>query len=335
MQKIFFVKCLDALLYGSSLRGVSLMVQPMQKLDLNALLCLKGTPSVLRLSRCLLSVVCGLLLFNSCFNQKMVTSSVGYQSIRTSFRQPDLSAKDKLENAKIVLAYKITASGNLIVGIQNNTDEIMTIDQTMSFFINNGNSVSYYDPTIKTQTVTELESSTKGASVNLGAIGNALGVGGIIGTALQGVNVGGSGTVGTSTQNTTIIADQPRVSIGPRGNGALSKTFKIDGIGRNALKYSSPVAATYTRNNSYSTFSVCVSYSLDGGETFEKITTDFYANSKIVLPVSRAGRVNETLRDLYTKKTDALNENLWLLYFNTDATGAHDCLLNGVLYDYQ
>lgn len=290
---------------------------------------------VFRLKKCLLQTFSILLFLCSCSSGKMVTSNVAYQSIRTTFKQPDIEAKEIPDDAKIILAYTITPDGHLAVGIENNTHDIMIIDQTMSFFINNGHSVSYYDPTVKTTTITDLASSTKGGSVNLGAIGNALGVGGILGTALQGINLGASGTVGTSTQNTTVIADQPRVSIGPKGSCAMSKTFKIDGIGRNALKQSASTATTYTNNNSYCRFSVCISYSLDGGNTFEKITTDFYANSKIVLPVSRKGMVNETLRNLFTTKTDALNENLWLLYFNTNVPSAHDSMVKGFLYDYQ
>lgn len=336
MQRLLlFVKFLAALFCSLSPRRQALMVIPVPKSKLYGHLYITGIPHVFRLTKCALPVFGFFLFLSSCSSNKMVTSSVAYQSIRTTFRQPDLSATNKPENAKIILAYTITRDGHLVVGIENNTREIMTIDQTMSFFINNGRSISYYDPTVKTQTITEIASSTEGASVNLGAIGSALGVGGRIGTALQGINLGSSGTIGTSTQNTTIIADQPRISIGPKGNCALSKTFQIDGIGRNALQNSGYAANIYNQNNSYCTFSVCISYSLDGGNTFEKITTDFYANSKIVLPVARTGMVNETLRDLLTSKTDALNENLWLLYFNTNVPGAYNSLVNGFLYDYQ
>lgn len=264
----------------------------------------------------------------------MVTSSVAYQSIRTTFKQPDLTKNKIPDDAEIILVYSVSPDGNLSVGISNNTNEIMVIDQTMSFFINNGHSVSYYDPTVRTTTVTDLSSQSKGASVNLGAIGNALGVGGALGTVLSGINVGGSGTVGTSTQNTTIIADQPRVSLGPKGSGTMSKTFQIDGIGRNSLKYAG-TANFYTKEDSYSTFSVCISYSLDGGDSFKKITTDFYANSKIFVPVTHKGMVNEALRNIFTTKTDALNENLWILYFNNNVPKAYDSMVKGFLFDYQ
>lgn len=270
----------------------------------------------------------------SCSSGKMLTSSVAYQSIRTTFRQPNMSAHEIPDDAEIILAYTITPDGELVVGVVNNTQEIMVIDQTMSFFVNNGRSVSYYDPTIKSRTVTDLSSETQGASVNVGAIGNALGIGGRLGGLLSGINLGGSGTTGTSIQNTTVIADQPRISIGPKGSSTMSKTFEINGVGRTSLRQAGAVVAC-NKENSYCKFSVSISYSLDGGNSFKKITTDFYANSKIVIPVGRKGMVNETLRSLFATKNDALNENLWLLHFNTNVPDAHDCMVRGFLYDYQ
>ena len=170
----------------------------------------------------------------SCGSQKLTTSSVGYQSIRTKHAQPTTSSPIP-EEAKIAVAYTISEEGELTAIVYNRTSEIMTIDQTMSFFVNSdGMSTSYYDPTVRTTSVTDMSSTTKGASVNLGAIAGALGVGGTIGQLASGVNVGGSGTNGSATTNTTYIADQPRVSLAPHSNGAMSKTFSIKGIGSNS-----------------------------------------------------------------------------------------------------
>ncbi len=289
--------------------------------------------------KCSFLLFCVAVLLSSCASSgKMVTSSVGYQSIRTTFKQPNMITNkipDVPDDAEILLVYNITSDGNLVVTISNKTNEIMVIDQTMSFFINNGHSISYYDPTVKSTTNTDLSSTTKGASVNVGAIGNALGVGGRLGNLLNGINVGASGTVGTAIQNMTIITDQPRVSIGPKGSGTMSKTFKIDGIGKNDLKNAAATTGFYTNENSYSRFSVCISYSLDGGSSFKKIVTDFYANSRMVLPVIQKGNVNDALRNLFATKSDALSENLWLLYFDTNVPNAYDSMVRGVLYDYQ
>lgn len=268
------------------------------------------------------------LLFTSCANLYLKTSSVAYQSIRTTFRQPDI--QNIPDNVKIILSYRITNEGKLLVDVKNNTSEIMIIDQTNSFFINNGQSISYYDPTVKTST--DLASSAKGASVNLGALGKAVGIGGVVGKALSGVNVGGSNTTGTS--NTTIIADQPRVSLGPKGNITMSKAFQINGIGKDYfLRHTDEFAGAFTKDNSICTFSVCISYSVDGGNTFQKNVTDFYVNSMIISPVKKHGAVNDALRTIYQKKTDALRENLWILYFNNNY--CYKNILEGGLFDYQ
>ena len=276
-------------------------------------------------------IVFGILsvLFVSCTSGNLITSSVGYQSVRTTFRQPTEIPDD----AEIVIAYGISADGALIPVVENRTSEIMVIDQTMSFFVNtDGNSTSYYDPTVRTTEVTDHSSNTKGTSVNLGAVAGALGIGGRLGGLLGGVNVGNADTEGTSISNVTTIADQPRVSLAPKSQGQMSKSFKISGVGKGTL--------VRERNNTNlppmngNKFSACISYSLDGGTTFKKIVSDFYINSEIVVPVRSKGKVNNSLRTLFATKPDALDESWWLLYFKNNI-GSNDTMIKGVLIDYQ
>ena len=269
----------------------------------------------------------------SCGSNKLVTYNVSYLSVRTKHAQPTQSSpipKDK----KVVVVYSISDAGNLTAVVYNRTSEIMIIDQTKSFFVNSdGKSTSYYDPTVRTTSKTDLSSSTKGASVNLGAIAGAFGIGGVVGQIADGVNVGGSGTSGTSTTNTTYIADLPQVSLAPNSNGAMSKVFSIKGIGPN--KSTTPISlVNLTDEPSYCRFSVCISYSLDGGNSFEKIVTDFYANSKIIVPVTQNGKLNEALQKVYATKTDAIHEYWWTLYFNNNMPGT-SARTQGLLYDYQ
>lgn len=271
------------------------------------------------------------VLFASCSSGKnLVTSSVGYQSVRTTFRQPTEIPDD----AEIVIAYGISADGVLIPVVENRTSEIMIIDQTMSFFVNtNGNSTSYYDPTVRTTEVTNHSSNTKGTSVNLGAVAGVFGIGGKLGGLLGGVNVGNANTEGTSISNVTTIADQPRVSLAPKSKGQMSKSFHVFGIGRGALNVE--------RNNVYLSsteapkFSVCISYSLDGGASFKKIVSDFYVNSDIVVPVRSKGKVNNSLRTIFTTKSNAMDEFWWLLYFNNNIGGNDTMCKGGVFVDYQ
>lgn len=272
----------------------------------------------------------------SCSSTKLTTTSVAYQSVTTKHAQPTQISPIP-EEANIAVAYMISSDGNLTAVVYNRTSEIMIIDQTMSFFVNsNGTSTSYYDPTVRTTSTTNLSSTSKGASVNLGAVAGAFGIGGVVGQLANGINVGGSGTSGQTLTNTTYVADQPRISLSPRSNGAMSKVFNIAGIGKDALKQSIGIFPSLSEKESYCHFSVCISYSLDGGNTFDKIVTEFYADSKIVVHVANHGEVNEALRKVYTTKPDALNEPWWMLYFanNIDDLG-NDSKVQGVLFDYQ
>ncbi len=275
------------------------------------------------------------LLLASCKTMKLETSSVAYQSVRTRYAQPTQSSPIP-DDAKIAVAYTISSEGELTAIVYNRTSEIMTIDQTMSFFVNSdGKSTSYYDPTVRTTSTTDLSSKTKGAGINLGAIAGALNIGGVVGDIARGVNVGGSGTSGTSVTNATYIADQPRVSIAPHGNGAMSKVFKVTGIGKQVLKGKNIVATCLKENESYCKFSVCITYSVDNGATFERLVTDFYADSMVIIPVTNHGNVNEALQKLYQTKTDCLNAPWYMINFNYNIDYGTSDFARGIIYDYQ
>lgn len=276
------------------------------------------------------------LILTSCLGEKLTTYSVTYQSIRTKHAQP--SKLNPIPNdAKIAVAYYITKNGELTAIVYNRTSEIMTIDQTKSFFVNSdGTSTSYYDPTVRTTSTTNLESQTTGGSINLGSVASAFGIGGTIGTIAGGINLGGSGTSGVSTTNTTYVADLPQVSLSPNSNGAMSKVFKIQGIGLKGTSSSiSHFSPNLTNEQSYCRFSVCISYSIDGGETYEKIVTDFYANSKIIVPIKKEGKINEAVRSVYANKPDALNEYWWSLGLDDNMRIGYNNVTQGMLYDYQ
>ena len=109
--------------------------------------------------------------------------------MRTLHSQPTSSAPIP-DEAKIVVAYSIGSGGDLTAIVYNRTSEIMTIDQTKSFFVNsNGKSISYFDPTVKTTSVSNISSTTKGGSINLGALTGAFGIGGVLGQIADGVNL--------------------------------------------------------------------------------------------------------------------------------------------------
>lgn len=268
---------------------------------------------------------------SSCASTKLTTTAVAYQSVRTEQYKENVP-----DDAQILVAYGISVDGELIVTIKNLTDEVMIIDQTKTFFVNtDGMSFSYYDPTVVTTSVTDLSSTTTGASVNLGAIGGAIGIGGTLGRILGGINVGGSETEGSSFTTTTMKADLPQYSLGPKGMGTLSKYFSITGIGRSSLSYARSQSVTYSRSNADKKFSVCITYSVDGGKTFVKIVTPLYLNAQVVCPVGSHGKVNDALRNVLTQKPDALNESWWLLYSVNNVNLGNDHIMHGALIDFK
>ncbi len=291
------------------------------------------------------------LLLTSCHTAgTLQVSAVTYQSINTKVPQPGKNEPIPA-SAKILASYAIDENGKLAVFVKNLTDEILIIDQEMSFFINtDGRSISYFDPTVRSNTTTDFSSGTSGASMNLGAIASAFGVGGPLGTLMGGISVGGSSTSGVSTSNTVYIADQKRINIGPRGGAAMSKIYPVAGIGKNSVS-PSDAATLLTFKQSPRHFSVCISYSLDDGKTFEKLVTDFYLTASIYVPVENQGMVNAAMRRLIGTKSDLLAQPWYLIYLQNniaDTTGddfyipsystknvTFDNIVQGMMYDYQ
>ena len=275
-------------------------------------------------------------------------SGIGYQAINT--KRAQLPADKKVPAGCSILAtYGIDKNGHLLVFVKNLTDEIMVIDQEMSFFIDSdGISTSYYDPTVRTTTNTNFDASTSGSSVNLGAIASAFGVGGPLGTLLGGVNVSNSSTAGSSSSNTITIRDEKKVRIGPRGGVALSKNFKITGIGMNGEGL--PSTIPYDFKNSPIRFSVCIYYSVDEGENFEKLVTDFYTTTYAYEPIVKGKKVNDTLRQIMMEKPDLLSQPWYILYFKNNLSSVtgddffipmsyhsdvYDNIVHGMLFDFQ
>lgn len=282
----------------------------------------------------LLFVVCT-LLYSCSVTETLVTPKVAYQSVRNVDYKKEIP-----KDAKIATFYTLTEKGELVVAVSNLTSEIMIIDQTMSFFVNSDyQSTSYYDPTVRAKSETDMMSSTKGASVNLGVLGGVLGIGGGIGTLLSGINVGGSVTTGTAITNTSYFSDQPKISLAPKSTGFLSKQFLIKGVGKTYLTTQSSNIFCNSEKEAVIKFNVCISYSVDGGETFDKLITDFYVNSQVISKVTNKGNLNEALRNIYKIKPDALYEPCHLIYFvnNMPKTvqNVYDTRVNGILFDYK
>lgn len=271
-------------------------------------------------------------IFTSCTSSRLETQNVSYQSVRIAKHVQEIPT-----NASIIVAYGITPKGELTVAIRNNTSNIMIIDQEKSFLVNSdGISHSYYDPSIKSIATTEFSSSTNGSSVNLGAVAGAFGVNGALYNALSGINIGGSTTTGTGTTSTVIARDLPKISIAPKGTILLSKAYPIEGIGIDGLNNVKQTSlADISMADSPYQFKVCISYSTDDESSYNLMTTNFYVNSLIFSPILNHGQINNALRQIYQTKTDALNEEWYILYFDSNKFDDSYYWNNGIFKDYQ
>ena len=102
------------------------------------------------------------------------------------------------------------------VQVHNKTNNIIYVDLGNTFRVmKNGESKSYYD----TSETTINKGTGSGASVNLGAIAGAAGIGGTVGTLANGVNVGSG-----SMSSTSITYSKQRIlAIPPKGSMPIEK----------------------------------------------------------------------------------------------------------------
>lgn len=114
----------------------------------------------------------------------------------------------------------------LVLKVKNKTMKSIYIDLANTFIVKGDESFAYYVPgeTINTT------GNTSGASVNLGSVTGALGIGGIAGTLASGTNVGGS----SSTSSTNVTYAQRVISIPPMSAKTLSPKPIIDFYRNNA-----------------------------------------------------------------------------------------------------
>ena len=127
--------------------------------------------------------------------------------------------KSGWENA---IEYSPVVNPAFCVTIKNKTNKTIYIDLGNTFFSRGGEAQPYYVPGETHQ----YKGGTTGASVNLGAVAGALGVGGAVGTLANGVNVGSATQSGT----TKVTYEQRVIAVPPMSTKNLSpKLFFIAG----------------------------------------------------------------------------------------------------------
>lgn len=124
------------------------------------------------------------------------------------------------EWASGVLGYNaITYNPAILFSIRNKTNQMLYLDLANTFFVTSGQSTCYYIPS----STTDSRSSASGASVNLGAVTNALGVGGFVGSLANGINVGGGATNAT----VSTVYSQRIVAVAPQSTIKLPAQYLI------------------------------------------------------------------------------------------------------------
>lgn len=229
-----------------------------------------------------------------------VTSSlyIGMQLRDSSILEDDNLAMEYKVKQNINEADEHILSWTIAIEVKNKTNQTIYIDLGNSFMIRGNNSEPYYIPSVTTTT----QGTTKGASVNLGGISNALGVGGVAGSVLGGVNVGG----GTTSQTTTTTYAQRVIAIPAMTRKELpeklifieGQNYKLDitahnirVAGKHYVQLNMPPKTQhvgevheYNSDNSPLNYSTLITYSLD--ETFaqaQMLQAIFFAKQTIAM----------------------------------------------------
>ncbi|MBQ9204936.1 MAG: hypothetical protein IJ155_11945 [Prevotella sp.] len=114
------------------------------------------------------------------------------------------------DNVKVMI---IMDSGKAKFAVYNKTQQVLFVDKANSFAYTNGQPQTLFT----NAAYTTGKSTGKGASVNLGSVANAMGIGGAAGSLLGGVNVGG----GSSVMNTTTVFEQRVMAVAPQSVSVL------------------------------------------------------------------------------------------------------------------
>lgn len=273
------------------------------------------------------------VLLTSC--SKLNTQSVTYQSVRKVYRY------DLTDNSVIHISTRISKHGYISIGVENLSSEVMVVNMTKSFVVTpDGNSHSLYDPTIKvnTSTVSKSESTSEGSAVNWGSVARAAGIGGPVGQLLGGITTGSGSTTGETKTNTstTYFSELPELNIAPHGEGTLPKSFDVVSV---SMYPANMMNDSFTFKTAENKFSVCIIYSIDYGKTWRKYEQWYYINSVVTEQVYTRGEVNDAVRRILVKKSDAINEPWWIMHlrYNADYSSiSHEASVTcGGFEDYQ
>lgn len=143
-----------------------------------------------------------LLLFIACIATMNLSAKV--VSIYCFYADDQQSVYED-QSIRITISIK---NGTPTLCVLNKTDDILYLDKGNCFQSKNGKAESLYTNAAYTTGT----SHGRGASVNVGSLANAIGIGGRVGNALNGLTVGGS----TTDLNSTTIFEQRVIALAPK-----------------------------------------------------------------------------------------------------------------------
>lgn len=145
------------------------------------------------------------MLLSSCMTTTLITYAAENVKGNAVMDEANMLA----DYGKFAIQYTTKGDATII----NKSDSMLYIDMAESYYVLNGTAQQLYTNSV----TTNFASGSRGVTVNLGSVTNALGVGGVVGTLAQGVNVGGSNTSGSSTQ----VFEERYISIPPLSQKAV------------------------------------------------------------------------------------------------------------------
>ena len=210
-----------------------------------------------------------------------VTSSsiLSTDDIEISFKQVsgDWNIRGESVGGSIYYQYAMGVHNDYkyAIMIKNKTSRAIYIDKAACFgAYSTGAIKKYFDP--QESTVIEGGKSGTGASVNLGTVADAFGVGGVVGTLADGVNVGGD--KGKMNLVTTTYKDDRILTVPPHASVALSAdsyrdipnkkweatvTGSFEFFHIAGLTLNNDEIRTFTEENSPKTINYMITYSFD------------------------------------------------------------------------
>lgn len=108
----------------------------------------------------------------------------------------------------------------VVIELENKSEDIVYIDLARCFINRNKKSQMFWDNT----QIINSKGASGGASINLGAITNATGIGGVVGTLAQGISIGG----GSSSSTSTIKQDERVLRLPPFATKTIRMTLNYD-----------------------------------------------------------------------------------------------------------